>query len=217
MEPKTERGGKDLRHKTMSIAAAEHLRLRIINGDFPAGSALRQDALAEELGISRIPLREALMQLEAQGLVRIVPHKGAIVAELSSDEVEELFELRALLEPMLLKRSASRLLRSDYRALRQLVVGFRKARKNGDLSRWGRLNTEFHLVLYQHANRSRALSIVSNLLQDTDRHTRLQLSFVGAMARAEEEHAQIVELCEKDKVDEACMLLHDHILNGVTD
>lgn len=217
MESRTALNGKGLRHKTMSAAAAEHLRLHIINGDYPAGSALRQDALAEELGISRIPLREALMQLEAEGLVRIVPHKGAIVAELSSEEVEELFDLRALLEPALLRRSASRFLPSDYKSLRQLLVGFRKARKDGDLNRWGQLNTEFHLLLYRHSGRPRALSIVANLLQDTDRHTRLQLSFVGAMARAEEEHAQIVDLCEKNKVDEACTLLRDHILNGISD
>lgn len=217
MDLKTAQNGKGLRHKTMSAAAAEHLRLHIINGDYPAGSALRQDALAEELGISRIPLREALMQLEAEGLVRIVPHKGAIVAKLSSEEVEELFDLRALLEPELLTRSVPRLSAQDYKALRELLAGFRKARKGGDLNRWGQLNTEFHLMLYQHANRPRALSIVSNLLQDTDRHTRLQLSFVGAMAQAEQEHGQIVDLCEKGEIAEARTLLHDHILNGIAD
>jgi len=82
---------------------AESLRERILDGEFKAGFPLRQDALASEFGVSRIPIREALMQLEAEGLIKIHPHRGAIVSELSTEEVQELFALRALLEPRLLR------------------------------------------------------------------------------------------------------------------
>ena len=99
--------GNEIRHVTMSAAAADKLRRRILDGTLPAGFQLRQDLLAEELGISRIPIREALVQLEAEGLVRIIPHRGAVVSELSLSEIEELFELRALIEPHLLRRSAA--------------------------------------------------------------------------------------------------------------
>lgn len=209
--------GNRLQHRTMSAAAAEHLRLRIISGEYPAGSALRQDALAEELGISRIPLREALMQLEAEGLVQIVPHKGAVVSILSEQQVEELFELRGLLEPTLLRHSAPKLTKEDFVALGKALAAFQSAREQEDLNRWGHLNTEFHLMLYRHAGRPRALSIVATLLRDTDRHTRLQLSFVGAMAKAEDEHARIVRLCSQGNVAEAEALLRQHILSGISD
>ncbi|MHA6686662.1 GntR family transcriptional regulator [Mesorhizobium sp. A556] len=205
--------GKDLKHKTMSAAAAEQLRQRILGGAYPAGTALRQDALAAEFGISRIPVREALMQLEAEGLVKIVPHKGAIVFELSLAEVEELFELRALIEPILLERSAPHLTEADFVELREIIAAFTTAGTARHVNRWGELNAEFHMVLYRHANRPRSLSLVMNLLQECDRHTRIQLSLEGAMARAQQEHAEMVNLCEAGRFDEASSLMRRHILH----
>src|ERR1044071_2584060 len=83
---------------SMTVAA---LRERILRGDFPDGEPLRQDALADELGVSRIPVREALRQLEAEGLVAFSPHRGAIVSSLSLEAIEEVFELRSTIEPEL--------------------------------------------------------------------------------------------------------------------
>ena len=84
-----------LKHRTLSAAIVDQLRQSILDGTYPAGSQLRQDALGEAYGVSRIPVREALFQLEAEGLVRIVPQKGAIVSELSLDEINDVFDLRA--------------------------------------------------------------------------------------------------------------------------
>ena len=78
-----------LKHRTLSAAIVDQLRQSILDGTYPAGSQLRQDALGEAYGVSRIPVREALFQLEAEGLVRIVPQKGAIVSELSLDEIND--------------------------------------------------------------------------------------------------------------------------------
>src|SRR5213596_2959 len=83
----------------------EALRERILRGDFPEGEPLRQDALADELGVSRIPVREALRQLEAEGLVTFSPHRGAVVSTLSIQEIIELFELRAEIESDLMRRA----------------------------------------------------------------------------------------------------------------
>jgi DNA-binding GntR family transcriptional regulator len=81
-----------LKHRTLSAAIVDQLRQAILDGTYRAGSQLRQDALGETYGVSRIPVREALFQLEAEGLVRIVPQKGAIVSELSLDEINKSFE-----------------------------------------------------------------------------------------------------------------------------
>ncbi|KLK91287.1 GntR family transcriptional regulator [Microvirga vignae] len=202
---------KSLQHRTIASAVAEELRRRIVDGDLKSGLQLRQDALAAEFGVSRIPVREALMQLEAEGLVKILPHRGAIVSELSMEEVQELFELRMLLEPRLLKASARYLTEMDYDRLDRILQEYGSELRAKHVRRWGELNTEFHNVLYQHAGQPRAQAIVANLLQECDRHTRLQLSLTGGMERAEIEHAELVRLCKNGKISAACALLKTHI------
>ncbi|AWM89265.1 GntR family transcriptional regulator [Microvirga sp. 17 mud 1-3] len=204
---------KTLQHRTISAAVAEELRRRIVDGEFKAGFQLRQDALATEFAVSRIPVREALMQLEAEGLVKIQPHRGAVVSELSTEEVEELFELRALLEPRLLKASGPHLTEEDYRQLNAILQEYGAELRAHHVSRWGELNTEFHRLLYRHAGQPRTLAIVLSLLQDCDRHTRLQLSLTGGMERAEIEHGELVRLCAEGKFPAACALLKTHIEN----
>lgn len=202
---------KSLQHRTIAAAVAESLRERILDGEFKAGFPLRQDALAGEFGVSRIPIREALMQLEAEGLVKIHPHRGAIVSELSTEEVQELFALRVLLEPRLLEASARQLTPEDYGKLHQILQEYSAELRANHVRRWGELNTQFHMLLYRHAGQPRTLAIVANLLQECDRHTRLQLSLTDGMKRAETEHAELVRLCENGQVAEACSLLRTHI------
>lgn len=202
---------KSLQHRTISASVAEELRRRIVDGEFKAGVQLRQEALATEFGVSRIPVREALMQLEAEGLVKIHPHRGAIVSALSPSEVEELFDLRALLEPRLLKASAPHLTEADYRRLHEILNEYSTELHAMHVSRWGELNREFHMVLYQHAGQPRSLAIVANLLQECDRHTRLQLSLTDGRARAEAEHDELLRLCAQGEIGSACRLLKTHI------
>lgn len=208
--------GKGLRHKTMSAAAAEELRRRILDGSFPSGFQLRQDELAATLGISRIPLREALVQLEAEGLVRIAPHRGAVVSELSIAEIEEIFELRALLEPHLLRLSAPLLTRVDFAELRGILDEYSAELRAKHTGRWGELNTRLHTLLTAHADRPKTVSFCANLLMASDRLTRLQLSLTDGMERAEAEHADLIDLCERGRVADACELLRRHIEHAGT-
>jgi DNA-binding GntR family transcriptional regulator len=205
------RAAKPLGHRTMALAAADALRQRILGGVYRGGHQLRQDALASELGISRIPLREAFVQLESEGLVKILPHRGAIVSETSVDEIDELFQLRALLEPRLLRHSAPRLTAEDHGALDMILSEYDAAMLSDDASRWGELNTAFHQQLYARAEQPRTASIVATLLQGTDRYTRMQLSFTDGRAQAREEHARLLQLCRSGDVAEACTLLTAHI------
>ena len=202
---------KSLQHRTISSAVSDALRRRILDGGFKAGYQLRQDALAEEFGVSRIPIRESLMQLEAEGLVRILPHRGAVVSELSVGEIEELFELRLLLEPRLLRLSAPHLTEADFSKLSTLLDDYEGDASPQRMSRWGERNTELHMLMYCHAERPRSLALVGNLLQECDRHTRLQLSLSGSLERARREHAELVSLCADGKIVKACGLLQAHI------
>ena len=199
----------------MALAAADELRRRILSGEFPEGFQLKQDALAEDFGMSRIPIREALVQLESEGFVRILPHRGAQVSELSQAEISELFLLRALLEPRLLRLSAPRLTAEDYAALDGINAEYRAEIRAMNPGRWGELNTKLHLRLMARAEQPRTLAIVTALLQNTDRYTRLQLSLTGSgRTRAEKEHATMVRLCCAGDVAAACKLLTAHIRNA---
>lgn len=200
-----------LKHRTLSAAIAAQLRQSILDGTHPAGTQLRQDALADHYGVSRIPLREALFQLEAEGLVRIVPHKGAIVSELSLDEINDVFDLRALLEPRLLAASIPLFTDPDFAKLETIEAEFEQAIASHDISRWGALNADLHMALYARAPQPRTLSIVAGLLQTSDRYTRVQLLRAAAMERAKAEHTALIKLCRDGALNEACTYLKAHI------
>jgi DNA-binding GntR family transcriptional regulator len=151
----------------MAENAALELKRRIIEGDFPAGLQLRQDALASELGISRIPLREAFIQLESEGLIRIDPHRGAKVTSVSRAEVEELIDLRALLEVRILPLSVPCLTHRHYQKLEKIIDEYHADDKSGRYDRWGALNTEFHLTLLSGAERPKTQGIIAGLLSQT--------------------------------------------------
>lgn len=200
-----------LAHRTLSSAIVEQLRQAILAGRHAAGSQLRQDALAAEFGVSRIPVREALFQLEAEGLVRIEPHKGAIVAGFAADEIDDVFDLRVMLEPRLLRHSTPRFAAADYEAVLALDAAYAEAIARQDVARWGELNAQLHLSLYQHAGLPRTLSIVTALLQASDRYTRVQMNRKDALARAQREHRKLISLCREGRTEEACSFLVEHI------
>jgi DNA-binding GntR family transcriptional regulator len=199
---------------TRATAAADELRRRILDGEYPAGMPLRQAVLAEELGISRIPFREALIQLEAEGLVQTEAHKGAVVAGFSPEEVEELFEFRSLLEPALLEKSAPRLTEADYEELNAILREYSDELRAQNPGRWGVLNTELHSVLYRRAESPRIQATVDQLLQSTDRFARMQLYYTGGRERAEREHLEIVTECRAGNIKKAARLLRSHILTA---
>jgi DNA-binding GntR family transcriptional regulator len=204
--------GKGLKHKTMAEAAAEEIRDRILGGIYAPGMRLRQDILASEFGMSRIPIREALVLLESEGILNIFPHKGAVVVELSTDEIEELFNIRILLEPFLFKRSAPYLTAADFARLEKNLEKYEAAINAVEVDAWNDLNTEFHMTIYKHARSPRIVSTVQNLLAECDRHTRIQLSNIMAdRDRAVEEHKKLLKLCNEGKFNEGAKLMRDHI------
>lgn len=203
-----------IRHKTMAAAAAQEIRRRILEGEFPEGTQLRQDALSSDLGVSRSPIREALVQLESEGLVKITPHRGAVVASFSPADIEELFSLRELLEPRLLRLSAPKLTNADYARIDRILAEFREVFASGRIGASGELNTELHAMLYQHAAQPRTIAFVKSLLRNSERYTHMQLAFTGALSRAQSEHKTLVALCRRNDLDSACRLLSDHVRNA---
>ena len=200
-----------LGHRTLSAAIVEQLRRDILDGSYAAGAQLRQDALAASFQVSRIPIREALFQLEAEGLVLIEPHKGAIVSAFSLEEIDDVFDLRVLLEPRMLAQSAPHLTAEDFAEISLLDAEFKGAIAAQDVARWGQINARYHLALYRHARQPRTLAIVTSLLQTSDRFTRVQMNRASAMNRAESEHRKLLRLCRDGQVPQACEHLVAHI------
>jgi len=197
---------------SLTMAVADRLRDQIIRGEIPEGAQLRQDAIASQYKVSRIPVREALRQLDAEGLIEIVHNRGAIVPALSPEDIEELFSIRALLEPEVLKLSIPRLTPEDFSEAEAVLETYvRELRREEHVSAWGRLNWQFHSILYSRANQPRFMAIIRNVNNSGERYTRLQLYLTHGMKRANEEHHQILELCRNREIGAASKLLRQHI------
>ena len=193
---------------------ADALRERILHGAYPEGEPLRQDAIAEELGVSRIPVREALRQLEAEGLVTFNPHRGAVVSTLSLREIEELFELRTLIELDLFRRAIPRIENEDVTRAKEILDAYETALRNGDVAAWGEMNWQFHSTLFAPADRPFTLSVAQKLHHQCDRYLRMQLALTHGELRANEEHRAILSAVRKRDARRASDLLRDHILGA---
>lgn len=198
--------GRLVRKTTVELVLDE-LRSRILSGAIAPGAALRQEALAEELGVSRIPVREAIRLLSSEGLVDVQPHKGAFVSMLSKDEVQEFFDLRQRLEPWLLHEAVPALTDSALERARKIVATMDTAMAED----WGALNWQLHEVLYSAAQRPAALAIVRGLHEKSERYFRFQVVNAPIRDQAHQEHLQLIELCRHRQAEKAQRMLEQHI------
>ncbi len=203
-----------IQRQTIAGMTVDALRERILRGDYPEGVPLRQDALADELGVSRIPVREALRQLEAEGLVTFNPHRGAVVSSLSLGEIDELFELRADIECDLLRRAIPKMTSEQLDRATDVLDEFESALKAGEAARWGPLNWHFHAALYAPASRNFTMGVLQKLHQHSDRYFRMQVLLARGGERANEEHRAIAAAARKKDIAHACDLMHAHILGA---
>lgn len=205
------RKSRRLVRQTLASAAVDAIRERILDRTYPEGEPLRQDVLATDLGVSRIPVREALRQLEAEGLVTFNPHRGAVVSSLSIAEIEELFELRAELESDLLRRAVPLMSDDDLERAEEVLDEYEAAFRDRDIAAWGDLNWHFHSTLYCAAARPVTLAVVERLHLHTNRYARMQLALTHGESRAQEEHRAIVAAAREGAASRACHLLNAHI------
>src|SRR5690349_6260437 len=198
--------------QSLTSAVADKLRDKIVRGEIPEGEQLRQDAIAQEFQVSRIPVREALRQLEAEGLITIILHRGAIVSALSPADIKEVFEMRALLESEVLRVSIPNLTEEHFESAQAILKRYEQALwTEDDIADWGRLNWEFHSRLYAGAERPQFQSVIRTLNYQCERYIRLQLYLTRAMERAREEHRKLLTLCRERNTEEAVSLLGRHI------
>jgi DNA-binding GntR family transcriptional regulator len=197
--------------KSASEIIFSALRKAIIEGDITVGTPLRQDELARSFQTSRIPVREALSRLEEQGLIKTQRFKGSVVVGLSADEASEIFNLRALLEPEILRNAVPRM--SD--PTKQLaIVQCNDFSKSTDPLAWGDLNRIFHHTLYADSDQTFTREVADNAMDRVDRYIRAQLVVSDGMDKAKSEHLEILDACLSNNADLAAELLRDHILGA---
>jgi DNA-binding GntR family transcriptional regulator len=200
--------------KPVSMVVLDQLRDGILRGEHLEGTPLRQDALAAQLGVPRLAVREALRQLEAEGLVTFNPHVGAVVSTLSLEEIKELFELRALIEADLLQRAIP-LMRADHLQRAHAVLEeFAAACRRGDIEAWGTLNRDFHSILLEPAAQPLTMGVLRYLHNQTNRYTSLHQMVTRSQVSALAEHEALLDAVARREVRHACALLVSHILGA---
>ncbi len=206
-------GTKNHRIQRQSVPESlrDSLQERILNGEFREGDALIQDAIAEEYDTSRMPVREALRQLEASGLVSMRTHKGATVTSIPTEQIEELFDLRVILECDVLARAIERITDRDIAEARAILDDLERSYQQQDTASWGRLNWRFHRRLYLPADRVQTLSILQNIHLQTERYVRLHLLMTAGFVEADSEHRELLRHCALRETEKAVSLLKDHI------
>ncbi|EEX11479.1 transcriptional regulator, GntR family [Ruegeria lacuscaerulensis ITI-1157] len=197
--------------QSLPDAIASDLRERILSGDLAEGETIRQEALAEDYDVSRMPVREALKQLDAEGLVQLTNNRGARVTRHSLSEIGEIFDLRSLLETDLFRRAIPRMTQSDFARCEQLLDQMEASYDANDVSRWGALNYRYHAALYAAAGRGLTNELLHRVSLQSDRYVRMHLSVMHQREPARREHCELLRLARKRQVDAACALLARHI------
>jgi DNA-binding GntR family transcriptional regulator len=190
----------------------ETLRSAILDGRLPCGTALRQQDLADLFGVSRMPVREALRQLEAQELLSVTTHKGAVVAPLIQGDATETYELRILLESEAMRQSIPLLTSADH----ALAAGYiEELETQHDYSEIGRLNRLFHMALYSKAPNKRLLRLVEDGLNEEERFLRFNLEAMGLGKLSQEDHRAMLQAVIARDVELSVKLLTQHLNRGV--
>ncbi len=171
---------------------ADRLREAILRGQLKPGQKLDQNELAELLNVSRSPVREALRTLAAEGLVEVYPHRGAVVAELSPEEFEEISIIRVVLEGMAARLAAPHI---DDERIALLTDVLAELENTTDLDRWVELNRRFHNTIYQAVHRPRLLSFIENLRITMTPYIRQYIASEEHLNAARIGHRRILEAC----------------------
>jgi len=198
-------------HLARAVIEAK-VRNAILDGRLPAGIALRQQELATLFGVSRMPVREALRQLEAQSLLRVETHKGAVVAPLISEDATDAYALRILLESEAIRQSIPLLVEDDIAAARACIE---KLEIETDYAVMGTLNRLFHMTLYSKAPNKRLLKLVEDGLNEEERFLRFNLSAMGLGRLSQQDHWELLELAQSKSVELTVCALELHLNRGV--
>lgn len=205
------RQSEQLTRQTASEAVAGQLRGDIQRGTLRPGDRLRQGEVAARFGVSTTPVREAFALLQAQGLVRIDPHRGAIVFHPTREDLRELYEIREALEVLAIERATGKLSPATLMELQDLIDGMRATE---DDQQWIELNNRFHARTYAAANRPRLQEMIDTLRGASSSYIHMYITRRSSAGRPDQEHQDILEALKMERARSAVKAVRAHLRNA---
>ena len=197
-----------LAQKALHETIRSQLRYEILSGILPVGQPLKQDALARRFNASRIPVREALRQLESEGLVTHHLNRGAVVAGMSMDQIFEMLDIRIALECHAAKLSVPNMVEQDFQTMEKILEAYSRAET---VQEWAEYNRRFHLALGSAANNRRLRRLIEEFCLNTDRYTHVLMSKATGKEGPQSDHYRILQACRRRDAQAVVQLLEDHI------
>ena len=203
----------DLNRRTAHESVTEALRLAILGGVLPAGSRLVQADLAAQFGVSNTPVREAMRELSVEGLIRFDPYRGAVVRTPTLDEVREVYEIRLLLEPVAMRKAASKITQVE---LEQAWSVQREMVNAEDVGTWVLLNRRFHGTLITASASPRLAEIIGSLEDTATSQVALSIKADSRrMHDGNKEHEEMLRAFEQHDEDKLVQLIIQHLTSTV--
>jgi len=203
-----------LQSNSLPTLVQRELERRILAGEFPAGGKLNEAAIADLLGVSRGPVREAFRALEESGLVRLEKNRGVFVRQIAVEEADEIYELRAMLDEHAGRRVAQSIAAADLRALRALVDRMDRAVARDDIDAYHATNLEFHDMLVALTGNRKLLATYRRLVNELNLYRRATLSRAGALPVSVREHHDILDRIAARDAAGAGAALYEHALRS---
>jgi DNA-binding GntR family transcriptional regulator len=203
--------------RTLSAQAYELMRERILTGELAPGVPLRQDTIALELGVSKIPLREAFSRLEQDGLLSSHPNRGFVVRPLSTAEAEEVFALRLRLEPDATAQASLIATDQERHQASQALSALEQMQDEGETVGHVALNRAFHMALVRPGAGLITCQIIERLHVIAERYVHVHLAPDGRNARAKQEHQALLSLWIAGAADKVAVATRDHIAGTLND
>ncbi|NLL93584.1 MAG: GntR family transcriptional regulator [Clostridiales bacterium] len=187
------------------------LREAILTGDLEPGERLMEIKLADKLGVSRTPIREAIRKLELEGLVNMTPRKGAVVAEISKEDLQNVLEVRRVLEQLAVELACKRMCPEDEEALETNLEVFKKAIETNNPTDIAKLDVEFHDIIYMATKNARLIQILFNIREQMYRYRLEYIKDQDTRYTVVKDHAKIIAALKDKKVEEAKKIIISHI------
>lgn len=192
-----------MRLGTIGDQVFNHIRNRILSGELAAGARIDQNAIAAELGVSIIPVRESIRQLEAEGLIEKRPYRGAFVATLSLTELLDIYAIREELEVLAARLAVARMTAETIERLEALIAEMETATTTGDRAVLFDLNAAFHFAIYTASENTILCHLIEGLWERSTVYRRRFTFMPERAAQSLAQHKQILDACRQGRADEA--------------
>jgi DNA-binding GntR family transcriptional regulator len=203
------------RPPTAQEAVLAELRRSILEGDLEPGAQILQDRIAEQLGVSRVPVREALKMLEGEGQVSYAPHRGYFVTELDATELMEVYEIRDILEAEAVRRALPFLGEDDFERMEAAVADMEAAENEGDIVGLTAANRRFHFALMDPCGMPRLIRIIRQLWDSTDPYRSVYFGHERHRKTVRQEHRAILKAVRKRDIEGLVRELTEHRRHAV--